>query len=45
MNTPGQMLELLLHMQHVLLYGVEGCLSPHFICPPHMDSGDRERQR
>lgn len=36
-NTPGQKLELLLHMHHVLLNGMEGRLRPHFVCPPHVD--------
>ncbi len=42
MHTSGQMLELLLHMQHVLLDGMEGRFRPHFIRPPHMDSTDRQ---
>lgn len=45
MDTSGQMLELFLHMQHVLLYGMESRLGAHFICPPHMDSTHRQGQR
>lgn len=39
------MLVLLLHVEHVLLYGVEGCLRPHLVCPPHMDAADTGTQR
>lgn len=38
MNTSCQMLVLLLHVRHVLFNGMEGCLCPHFVRPPHMDS-------
>lgn len=37
-HAPGQQLELLLYVHHVLLDGVEGSFRAHFVGPPHVDS-------
>lgn len=44
-DTPGEQLELLVHMEHVLFDRMEGCFRPHLICPPHMDPTDRQTDR